>query len=118
MLGGRPFTIHSCCNPSSGVNLFFGSHSRHLPMKFTNDESGISLSLFIIYFSLSSFYSCVRISKGAGTALSLNYVNNYFLYDLSSTLLDGMPMTSIINYNYSIDNLSGSLLYFFWGLSS
>jgi hypothetical protein len=36
--------------------------------------------LFIIYFSLSSFYSCVRISKGAGTALSLNYVNNYFLY--------------------------------------
>jgi len=108
MLGGRPFTIHSCCNPSSGVNLFFGSHSRHLPMKFTNDESGISLSLFIIYFSLSSFYSCVRISKGAGTALSLNYVNNYFLYDLSRTLLDGMPITSIINYNYSFSLVPGN----------
>jgi hypothetical protein len=72
IFGGRPFTIHSCCNPSSGVNLFLGSHSKHLPIKFTNDYSGMSLNLFIIYRNLSSFCSCVRISNGAGTALSLN----------------------------------------------
>jgi hypothetical protein len=41
-------------------------------MKLTKDESGISLNLFIIYLNLSSFYSYVKISKGAGTALSLN----------------------------------------------
>jgi hypothetical protein len=50
----------------------------------------------------------VRISKGAGTALSLNYENNYFLYDLSSTLLEGIPITSIISYNYSFSFVPGN----------
>ena len=72
MFGGKPFMIHSCCRPSSGVKRFFGSHSRHRPMKLTNDVSGISRSLFMMYLNLSSFWSLVRTSSGAGTALSLN----------------------------------------------
>ena len=44
-LGGKPFIIHSCCRPSSGVILILGSHSRHLAMKLTNYGSGTSLSL-------------------------------------------------------------------------
>ena len=79
MFGGSPFMIHSCYKPSSGESLFFGSHSRHLEMKLTNWGSGISLSLFIMYFNLSSFCSSVRTSSGAGTALSLNWENSYFL---------------------------------------
>jgi hypothetical protein len=60
-----------------------------------------------MYLSLSSFCSYVRISNGAGTALSLNYENNCFLWDLSRTLFDGIPITSIINYNYSFSLVPG-----------
>jgi len=85
ILGGKPLIIHSCCRPSSGVNLFLGSHSKHRPMKFTKESSGASRNFYMIYFSLSSFWSSVKTSNGAGTALSLNYENNYFRYEFFKT---------------------------------
>ena len=41
----------------------------------------------------------------------MNYENNYFLYDLSSTLLEGIPITSIISYNYSLPIINENELF-------
>ena len=108
MFGGRPLMIHSCWRPSSGESLFLGSHSKQLAIKFTKLGSGVSLNLFIMYVSLSSFYSWVRTSSGAGTALSLNYEKRPFLVDLSRTDLEGIPITSIISYSYSFSLVPGN----------
>lgn len=109
MPGGSPFTIHSCYNPSSGESLFFGSHSRHLPMKLTNEGSGLSyLSLFMMYLNLSSFCSLVSTSSGAGTALSLNWENNCFLYEQFKTYFEGMPITSMISWSCSFSFVPGN----------
>lgn len=91
--------IHSWFKPSSGVNRFSGSHSRHLAIRFTNSGSGTSLSLVMIYLSRSSFSLSFKTSDpfAAGTAVlsSLNYVNMSFRVDLWSTESLGFPITSI-----------------------
>jgi hypothetical protein len=62
----------------------------------------------MMYLILSSFYSYVSTSEGAGTALSLNYVNKCFLCATYSTLFEGIPITSIINCNYSLSFVPGN----------
>jgi hypothetical protein len=101
MPGGSPLIIHSWFRPSSGVNLFLGSHSRQRAIRLTKLGSGFSLNLTMMYRILSSFYSWLSTAMGSGTAPSLNWVNKCFLVERANTLWLGMPMTSIINCIYS-----------------
>ena len=102
--GGNPFKIQGWFKPSSGVSLFFGSHSRHRVIRLTNSGSGSPRSFTITYLMRSSLYERVRLSLvGGGTAVScsLNYSNRCFRVERDSTLLFGMPITSMIRPIYS-----------------
>jgi hypothetical protein len=49
----------------------------------------------------------VRTSNGAGLAFSLSCENKCFLYEIYSTFPGTMPITSIINCNYSLSLVPG-----------